>query len=160
MKKTRDTMKLRSWCIRRRGEGVPVNQICASVQIPRRTFYNWWTRYRQRGLEGLEPQSKRPHTIHRTRAQTVDEIKAVRRKTDWCPHKIAGYLRRQGTPVGHMTVYRILCSSGLNRPSGQLGSREPTPDGSGDTATASGNATSKSSAPDGSSRSSTTTPDS
>ena len=37
-------------------------------------------------------------------------------KTGWCPHKIAGYLRTRGTPVGHMTVYRILCSSGLNRP--------------------------------------------
>ena len=116
MKKPRDIVRLRSWCIRRRGEGASVTKICAAVQTPRRTFYNWWNRYHQRGLEGLKLQSKRPHTIHRTPTQTVDEIKALRQRTSWCPHKIAGYLRTQGRPVGHMTVYRILYSSGLNKP--------------------------------------------
>jgi hypothetical protein len=57
-----------------------------------------------------------PHTIHRIPTQTVDEIKALRRKTTWCPHKIAGYRRTQGGPVGHEIVYRILRSSQLNRP--------------------------------------------
>jgi hypothetical protein len=61
MKKTRDVVKLRNWCMRRRGEGAPVSQICTAAQIPRRTFYNWWNRYQQRALEGLQPQSKRPH---------------------------------------------------------------------------------------------------
>jgi len=116
MKRPRDVVKLRRWCIRRRGEGASVSEISTAAQIPRRTFYNWWNRYQQRGLEGLKPQSKRPHTIHRTPTQTVDEIKALRQRTSWCPHKIAGYLRTQGRPVGHMTVYRILRSSGLNKP--------------------------------------------
>ena len=95
---------------------MPVSEICTAVQIPRRTFYNWWNHYRQDGLDGLEPRSKRPHTIHRTPTQTVEEIKALRRKTAWCPNKIAGYLRLQGRPVGHMTVYRPLTESGLNIP--------------------------------------------
>jgi putative transposase len=116
MKRTRDVVKLRNWCIRKRGEGASVNIICTAGQIPRRSFYNWWNRYRQHGLEGLQPRSKRPHTIHRTPTQAVDEIKALRLKTGWCPHKIAGYLRTQGRPVGHMTVCRILRSSGLNSP--------------------------------------------
>jgi transposase len=116
MRKTGDIVKLRSWCIRRRGNGASVSEICTAARIPRRTFYNWWNRYRQHGLEGLEPQSKRPRTIHRIPKQTADEIIALRRKTGWSPKKIAGYLRMQGRPVGHMTVYRILLSSGLNKP--------------------------------------------
>jgi transposase InsO family protein len=116
MRKERDILKLKQWCIRKHGAGVPVSQICASAQIPRRTFYDWLSRYRQDGLEGLEPKSRRPHTIHRTAAMTVGLVIKVRRETGWCPHKIAGYLRTQGIPVGHMTVYRILCSSSLNRP--------------------------------------------
>ena len=116
MRKTRDIARLKRWCIRRRGEGVPVIEICAAAQLPRRTFYDWWRRYRQHGLEGLTPKSRRPHTIHRTPNQVANEVITIRQKTAWCPHKIAGYLRTQGTPVGHMTVYRILRSSGLNRP--------------------------------------------
>jgi putative transposase len=94
--------------------GVSGSEICTATQTPRGTFYNWWYRYLEDGLEGLEPQSKTPRTIHRTPAELVDEIKAVRMKTAWCPHRIAGYLRAQGRPVGHMTVYRNLLASGLN----------------------------------------------
>ena len=108
MQKPRDITRLRHWCIRRRGEGVTVNEICTAAQISRRTFYDWWTRYRKHGLEGLQPKSRRPHTIERTPNRTVEEIIAIRKKTAWCPHKIAGYLRTQGRPVGHMTVYRTL----------------------------------------------------
>jgi transposase len=116
MKKIKDIARLRSWCIRKRGDGASVSEICTAARIPRRTFYSWWKRYREHGLEGLEPQSKRPHTIHRTPADTADEILALRRKTGWSCHKLAGYLRTQGTHVGDMTVYRILRSSGLNKP--------------------------------------------
>jgi putative transposase len=114
MDETRDIVKLRRWCIRRRGEGVPVSEICTATQTPRRTFYNWWDRYRQHGLDGLDPQSRHPRTIHQTPTELLDEIKNVRVKTGWGPHKIAGYLRTQGTPVGHMTVYRTLLASELN----------------------------------------------
>jgi putative transposase len=116
MENPRDIVRLRRWCIRKRGEGESISEICTATQTPRRTFYNWWNRYEQHGLDGLQPQSKTPRTIHRTPRQLADEIKAVRMKTGWCPHKIAGYLRTQGHPVGHMTVYRTLLASGLNHP--------------------------------------------
>ena len=112
----RDIIRLRRWCIRRHGKRVRVSKICTATQTPRRTFYNWWNRYRQQDLDGLNPRPTRPHTIHRTGTQTVQEIIALRRKTGWCPHKIAGYLRTQHRPVGHMTVYRILRTAGLNQP--------------------------------------------
>jgi transposase-like protein len=64
MNKTRDIVKLRRWCIRRRGEGDSVSEICTSAQIPRRTFYNWWNRYRQHGPEGLKPRpANTPHSL-------------------------------------------------------------------------------------------------
>ena len=116
MKKERDIARLKRWCMRRQGEGASTSEICSAAQIPRRTFYDWLKRYRQHGLKGFEPKSKRPHTTHRTGIGTVQEVIKIRQETGWCPHKIAGYLRTQGRPVGHMTVYRILCSSGLNRP--------------------------------------------
>jgi len=40
VKKLGDVVKLRRWCIRRRGEGVSVNEICTAAQIPCRTLYN------------------------------------------------------------------------------------------------------------------------
>jgi putative transposase len=116
MKEERDIARLKRWCMRRRGEGVPVGEICTTAQIPRRTFYDWLRRYRQHGLEGFEPKSRRPHTIHRTPAEVVDEIKAVRVQTGWGPQKIAGYLTKENMRISHMTAYRIIRQAGLNHP--------------------------------------------
>jgi len=115
MKKKRDIAKLRRWCIRR-GEGVPVSRICTSAQIPRRTFYNWWDRYQLHGLEGLEPRSRTPHTIHRVDPITVEKAVALRRMKGWGPQLISGYLGTRGIKIGSTTVYRTLCQEGLNHP--------------------------------------------
>ncbi len=66
MKKPRDVVKLRRWCMRRRAEGVPVSEICTAAQIPRRTFYNWLSRYEAGGFENLTDKPTKPLTIHRT----------------------------------------------------------------------------------------------
>jgi len=116
MKKPRDIMKLKCWCIRRRGEGVPASEICASAQIPKRTFYNWLNQYQKDGLEGLKPRSRAPHTVHRTSPDIIEKVVAVRRKKGWGPQVIAGYLGTKGVKVGSTTVYRILCREGLNHP--------------------------------------------
>jgi len=116
MRKTRDIVKLRRWCIRRRGEEVPVSQICSSAQIPRRTFYNWLCRFEEGGFENLIDKPRKPNTIHRTPDETVNRIITLRKETGWCPHRIAGYMRKNGVDVCHMTVYRILCQEGLNHP--------------------------------------------
>lgn len=116
MRKERDILKLRRWCIRRRGEGVPVSELCTAAQIPRRTFYNWWSRYRLYGREGLEPRSKIPHAIHRVDSIIVERATALRREKGWGPQLIAGYLGTQGIKVGSTTIYRILCREGLNHP--------------------------------------------
>ena len=116
MRKERDILKLRHWCIRRRGEGVQVSEICITAQIPRRTFYNWWSKYQMYGLEGLEPRSTVPHNIHRVDSSIVEKATDLRRQKGWGPQLIAGYLTTQGIKVGSTTVYRILRREGLNHP--------------------------------------------
>jgi transposase InsO family protein len=116
MNRSRDIAKLKRWCIRRRGEGVPVNEICTAAQIPRRTFYNWWNRYENGGFDNLIDKPRKPNTIHRTPDETVKAVADLRRETGWCPHRIAGYLRKDAVEVCHMTVYRILRREGLNHP--------------------------------------------
>jgi transposase InsO family protein len=103
--------------MRRDGEGESVAEICTAAQIPRRTFYNWRQRYQAGGLERLlNDKSKIANRIHRTPEEVAAKVNQLRIETGWCPEKIAGYLTKQNTTISHMTVYRILCSSGLNRP--------------------------------------------
>jgi len=116
MEKPRDVVRLRRWCVRRRGEGVSVDEVCTLAGVPRRTFYNWWSRYREYGLGGLEPRSRAPHRVHRTSPNTVERVVALRRVRGWGPQLIAGYLGTQGIRVGSTTVYRILRREGLNNP--------------------------------------------
>jgi len=95
---------------------VSVDEICAAVQIPRRTFYNWWRRYCEGGLENLTDRPRKPHTVHRIPEVTIKTIIGLRKESGWCPHRIAGYMRKNGVDVCHMTLYRVLCREGLNRP--------------------------------------------
>jgi transposase len=115
MRNCKDIVKLRFWCVRRREEGVTVNQICTSARIPHRTFYNWWSRYRLHGLKGLKPRSKAPHTVHRLDPAIAEKVAYIRRDKGWGPRVISQYLRTQGIKVGSTTVYRILLRSSLNR---------------------------------------------
>ena len=117
MEKTRDILKLRRWCIRKRGEGLAVSEICTATQIPRRTYYNWWRRYREGGLERLlTDKTRTANRIYRTTQEAEAEVTRLRLETGWCPHKIAGHLRKNHIPISHMTVYRILHREGLNHP--------------------------------------------
>jgi len=95
---------------------VSVSEICIAAQIPRRTFYNWWSRYREGGFENLINKPRRPYMTHRTPREIVKAVTDLRRETGWCPHRIAGYLRKRGVNICHMTVYRILRREGLNHP--------------------------------------------
>jgi transposase InsO family protein len=96
---------------------VPVTTICTSAQIPRRTFYNWWSRYRQHGVEGLDSRPRTPHTIHGTPPQLVEKILRLRQEKGWCPILIEEYLRRvESIEIGHATIHRLLKQAGLNNP--------------------------------------------
>jgi transposase len=123
MRNSKDVVKLRFWCVRRREEGATVSEICTCACIPRRTFYNWWSRYRLHGLKGLKPVSRAPHTVHRIDPAIAEKVAHIRRDKGWGPRIISHYLQAQGIKVGSTTVYRILRRSSLNRPLEKAGLR-------------------------------------
>jgi putative transposase len=115
-----DVEKLRRWCIRRKLQGWKVAEICHHARISRTSFYRYWNRYEKHGFDGLKTRSRRPHTIHRKDDTIVQKVPEIRTQEQYCPQRIAGILKRQGLlTIGHMTVYRILCRHGLNKPLSQ-----------------------------------------
>jgi transposase InsO family protein len=115
----RDKEKLKKWMIRRRLEGWNVKKTCAHARVSRDMFYRWWRRYQESGWEGLKERSRAPNNLHKTPSTTVEEVIRLRREKNWGPNKIAGYLRNKQNkvkPIGHNTIYRIICSAGLNSP--------------------------------------------
>ena len=45
MREGKDIVKMRWWCLRKRGQGWSGNEIAAHLQVPRRTVYDWINRY-------------------------------------------------------------------------------------------------------------------
>ena len=63
--------------------------------VSRPTFYKWFRRYQEQGLEGLRDTSSRPHSSpNATKAEVVGKIIYLRRHYHFGPHKIAMYLKR------------------------------------------------------------------
>jgi DNA-binding transcriptional ArsR family regulator len=66
-------------------EGRPVNvtQLCRDVGVSRPTFYRLLDRYREDGLAGIEPRSRRPHTSPNQTSLDVEEmIVRIRKQLD------------------------------------------------------------------------------
>lgn len=112
----RNISKLRRWCIRRKLDGWPVTKICGHARIPRRTFYFWWKKYEEGGFEALEPQCRRPKTIHRTPKNIIDRVIEIRKAEDLNEKAIAAKLKGEGITVSHYTIYRYLSAHGLIKP--------------------------------------------
>lgn len=112
----RDWDRLKRWVIKKRLEGRTVTVICAHAQISRTMFYRWWCRYEAEGWSGLEERSKgRPHDSSLDNA-IMKQVIRLRRRYDWGPQKIAGYLRHKDVIINHHKVYRVICEAGLNHP--------------------------------------------
>lgn len=65
------------------------------------------------GFGGLEPKSRRPKNVCKTRGDVVQRIVEIRRATGWNEKAIVAKLKSEGIVVGHITVYRILVGHGL-----------------------------------------------
>jgi len=97
-----------------------VTAAAAQYGISRQHLHRLLARYRDRGLDGLEPRSRRPHTSpQRTSGVVGDRITALRRELsadglDAGPATIAWHLEREGLPVpSTSTIRRILHAAGL-----------------------------------------------
>jgi transposase InsO family protein len=66
---------------RSRGEKVNVSEVCREAGLSRKTFYVYLARFEELGLQGLFPQSRRPHhSPARTSAEVEDEIVRARKE--------------------------------------------------------------------------------
>ncbi len=111
-----DLERLKAWIIKKRLQGWSVTEICVSTRISRDMFYRWWNRYLSEGEEGLKEKARgRPKG-----ADIEDSLKGkvikLRKRYEWGPKKIAGYLKLKGYNIDNNEAYRIICEAGLNHP--------------------------------------------
>jgi transposase InsO family protein len=97
-----------------------VTAAAAQCGISRGHLHRLLRRYRDGGLEALEPRSRRPHVSpHRTSRAVRDRIVELRtdlvaRGLDAGPATIAWHLEREGLPVpSTSTIRRVLGAAGL-----------------------------------------------
>jgi putative transposase len=112
----RDWSKLRKWIIKKRLEGKPVTDICTEAQIDRKMFYRWWNRYQTQGWNGLEERPRGRPNCPGPDGFLKAKVIQLRKRYEWGPNKIAGYLNRKGYTINHNQVYKIICEAGLNHP--------------------------------------------
>jgi len=112
-------VRRRRWIVRRKLDGWSASKIASHLRVSDRTVLRWWKAYRKYGWDGLLIKSRRPHTIHRAPIETVNEVIQLRKEHGWGPNKVEGYLGHHATsvmPIGHNTIYRIICNAKLNNP--------------------------------------------
>jgi transposase InsO family protein len=105
-------------------EGRSVNEVCAAHGISRSWLYELIARYRERGEEGLRPQSKRPHSSPgRVPAAMEEQIVALRKEltdlgVDAGAHTIHYHLqrrhrRRRRAVPSVASIWRVLSRRGF-----------------------------------------------
>ena len=97
-----------------RGEGMTTTKVAAILRVPRACLFRWQSRLRQRGIRGLEPDSRRPRNVRRPTREPalVNAVLAQRTAPPWFgKDKIAVLLRRRGWKVSASAVGRILADA-------------------------------------------------
>jgi len=79
-------------------------------------FYYWWSRYQTEGWEGLQEKPKGRPCGPELEVSLKEKIIKLRKRYEWGPNKIAGYLGHRGFAVDHHKVYSVICEAGLNHP--------------------------------------------
>jgi transposase InsO family protein len=97
-----------------------VSEAAAAYGVSRQHIHRWLARYRDHGLDGLEPRSRRPHSNpSRTSAVVAERIVALRRELagqglDHGPQTIGWHLAQEHLAVpSTSTIRRILVAAGL-----------------------------------------------
>ncbi|MFC9660224.1 helix-turn-helix domain-containing protein [Nocardia sp. NPDC127606] len=97
--------------------GLTVTEVCRRYNISRKSYYSYLARYREHGVAGLAPRSRRPKSFP---ARTSADIEAVvvRVRLDrpqWGARRIRAHLQRAGSTrvPAVSTVHAILRRHGL-----------------------------------------------
>lgn len=105
-------MSLKIEFVERAEKGEPIAQLCREYSISRATGHKWRRRFRERGYEGLEEESRRPKSAALATAEDI--VLAVLALRDahpsWGPKMLVPVLRRRlgGSTPSERTVCRIL----------------------------------------------------
>ncbi|MFD6394171.1 helix-turn-helix domain-containing protein [Nocardia sp. NPDC060259] len=98
-------------------DGLTVTEVCRRYKISRKSYYSYLARYREHGVAGLAPRSRRPKTLP---ARTPAEIEAVvvrvrLNQPRWGARRIRAHLLRSGSSrvPAVSTVHAILRRHGL-----------------------------------------------
>ena len=89
--------------------GVNLAALCRRFEISRKTAYKWLERFRQEGQDGLQDQTRRPHTSPRTSPPELDALVLSLhvQYPCWGPRKLAALLPQSIKPH-HSTIDAIL----------------------------------------------------
>ncbi len=91
--------------------GWSISQAATSLGVSRPTAHKWLRRWEQTGMAGLEDRSSRPSISPRsTPADQVEQIRALRLRLRWGPHRLAPLLDKPRS-----TIYAVLRREGLSR---------------------------------------------
>jgi len=97
--------------------GEPVSIICKRYGTSRKSYYKWKNRYKEKGIEGLLDNSRRPHNIKYMKVtpeiqETILDLRLTKR---FGCNRIKFRLRRTiGLSLSTRTIYKILKRHGLN----------------------------------------------
>lgn len=90
-----------------------------------RTLKRWVSAYKKCGLEGLIPQSRKPH--HHPKGYPgwfVEKVRSMREKTGLGPDILEILLRREGIRASHSGIGKLLKREGLSRQRRRLQKKE------------------------------------
>ena len=112
----RDVEKLKSWIIKKKLEDQSVKSICVQAKISRKMFYCWVEPLPNPRLERSKRKSQRSPVWSSAWGTQKEKIIKLRKRYEWGPNKIAGYLSHRDIDVDHHQVYAVICPAGLNHP--------------------------------------------
>ena len=91
-------------------EGVTLTALSAEFGIAREVLSRWWTRYQTTDLAGLQPRSRRPHTLPTQISAAMERRILTLRRRHLSAARIAHTVQ-----VGHGTAQRVLEAHGVNQ---------------------------------------------
>src|ERR1051325_9230052 len=93
-----------------------IRRTLAPIGIPRSTFYDWYSRYQEGGIEALEDGKPRPRRIWNKIPDKIETaiVNLALEEPDLSPRELAvNFTDTKGSFVSEATVYRLLKDHGL-----------------------------------------------
>jgi putative transposase len=93
-----------------------VGRTLASIEIPRSTFYDWYSRYQDGGIDALEDSKPRPGRVWNKIPDKIGTaiVNLALEEPDLSPRELAiSFTDTKGSFVSEASVYRLLKGHGL-----------------------------------------------